>query len=806
MHWEIKLITAKIAILASYTGCGLANAYELEEVIITATKRAESAQDIPVAVQALGGEAIKDLNVTGFDEYVKYLPNISRGGRGPGQNEVYIRGQASDAISISVAESQGSAPNVALYLDEQPVTAGGRNLDIYITDMERIEVLAGPQGTLFGASSQAGTVRLITNKPKLNKFEAGYNVGLAATKSGDMSNAVEAMINIPLVEDKLAVRIAAYNDNRGGYIDNVYGTTTLDVDTVNSNVAAGFPVLIDPDARVEVADNLALIEDDFNDSSYQGARFGLKYAITKDWDLLVQHTAQTLTADGVFDYDPAIGDLKVSRFFLDELEDKLNLTSWTLTGRLAALEMVYTGGFVDREVSQSIDYTGYNNVGGYIAIYTCSYSALTATECFNPVKAFVNDITNTRKTHEFRINTDPVNRLRLTAGIYYDFAEIETEGSFTYLGAIDVQNSVNPTFGTAIRDVPQQAGNATLINDNPRLPGEIFNNDITRSETQLAAFGELSYDIIDSVTATVGLRYYNLDVEMDGWSGGGFGGNNLDEKFDTLSAHDFIPKLILSYRPSDDLLFFTTYSEGYRPAGYNRGGGQAASNPALNDVPTTYQSDDIQNVEVGWKSTLLDGRLQLNGTVYRVDWTDIQIPRFDPTDVAVTTFVDNGIDAEILGVEADVIFAVTNNLTLFAAISYNDTEVVSVLEGTNFEILLAPVGSALPLTPETQGNLRARYEWQAKHFDAYWQVGIAYADSTESALLLDDRLPQDSYTIGDFAMGVTRNNWGLEFYIENVSDERAQLHYNKQDDIPRITTNRPRTVGLRYSYDLDLDQ
>jgi len=807
MYKKSKLSTAIIAVLAGYTGISLVNAAEIEEVVVTATKRAESAQDIPVAVQALGGESIEDLNVTSFDDYVKYLPNISRGGRGPGQNEVYIRGQASDAINLVTAESQGSAPNVALYLDEQPVTSGGRNLDIYITDMERVEVLAGPQGTLFGASSQAGTVRLITNKPRLSEFEAGYDVSASSTQGGDMSNSVEAYINIPLIEDKLAVRIAAYNDNKGGYIDNVYGTTTLDIDTVNSNVAAGFPVQIAPDAKLETADNLDLIEDNFNDATYQGVRFGVKYAVNEDWDLLVQHTTQTLSADGVFDYDPAIGDLKVSRFFRDELVDKLNLTSWTLSGRLAELEMLYTGGYVDREVSQSIDYTGYNNVGGYIAIYTCGYSYTTnpfvgtATDCYNPVKAFVNDIQNKRQTHEFRINTSPDNPLRLTAGIYYDYAEVETDGSFTYLGAIGVQNSDNPTYATRIRDVPADAGNATLINPNPRLPGEIFNNDMTRSEEQLAVFGELSYDITDKITATAGLRYYNLDVEMDGWSGGGFGGNNLDEKYDTLSAHDFIPKFTLSYALTEDILLYSTYSEGYRPAGYNRGGGLPASNPALNDVPVTFQSDDVQNIEFGWKTTLLDGSLQFNGTIYHVDWTSIQIPRFDPSEVAVTTFVDNGLDAEILGLEADVIYAATDNLTLFAAISYNDTEVVSVLEGTNFDKLLAPVGSPLPLTPKVQGNVRARYEWQTNDFDAYWQLGIAYADSTYSALLLDDRLPQESYTLGDLTVGVSRDQWTVEFFVENITDKRAQLHFNNQDRVPRITTNRPRTFGLRYSYD-----
>jgi outer membrane receptor for ferrienterochelin and colicin len=171
-------------------------------------------QDIPLAVQAMDAQRLEDENIQSFSDYVKYLPSVNAGGRGPGQNEIYIRGAAVDAINITVAESQGSAPNVALYLDEQPVTSGGRNIDVYVTDMERIEVLPGPQGTLYGASSMAGTVRLITNKPVIDEFQASFNGGFAATDGGEHSNQAEMMLNVPLVEGKMAFRMALYNDNQ----------------------------------------------------------------------------------------------------------------------------------------------------------------------------------------------------------------------------------------------------------------------------------------------------------------------------------------------------------------------------------------------------------------------------------------------------------------------------------------------------------------------------------------------------------------------------------------------------------------
>ncbi|MEM7278302.1 MAG: TonB-dependent receptor plug domain-containing protein [Pseudomonadota bacterium] len=216
------------AISAGTVAAGNANAQAIEEIVVTATKRSASMQDIPLAVQAMGAEQLEQQNIQSFADYVNFLPSVNAGGRGPGQNEIYIRGAAVDAINITVAESQGSAPNVALYLDEQPITAGGRNLDVYVTDMERIEVLPGPQGTLYGASSMAGTVRLITNKPVIDEFQASFNGSWSQTRSGEDSNSLEAMINLPIIDGKFAIRAALYQDTQGGYIDNVEGTFVAD--------------------------------------------------------------------------------------------------------------------------------------------------------------------------------------------------------------------------------------------------------------------------------------------------------------------------------------------------------------------------------------------------------------------------------------------------------------------------------------------------------------------------------------------------------------------------------------------------
>ena len=795
MH-ATTLRTAILSAFAVGASGGPADAQNpIEELIVTATKREANAQDIPVTVQALDSNAIYDLNVSNFDDYVRYLPNVTSGGRGPGQSEVFIRGMSIDAVTVLLSGAQGQTPNVAYYLDEQPVTSPGRNLDVYVTDIERIEVLPGPQGTLFGASSMAGTVRLITNKPVMNEFQGRVAASVAATEDGDPSNSIEGYINIPLIDDKLAVRGALYTAKRGGYIDNVQGTFTPDP-AVNTTL----PV----DAVYTTAKNTARIEDDFNDAEYKGFRLSAKWYIDDNWDLSLQYMQQDLDVDGVFDYDPAVGDLKVTRFFDDELEDIFNQTAWTLEGRLAALELIYTGAYLDREIEQMVDYTGYNNVGGFIAYYTCTYEAVR--QCLDPVKGFIGQQEITRQTHEFRMSTPQDKRFRAVAGVYYDDFEIKTQDNWFYAASPDLGFAPNAPI-TAARN----------INPNTRPAGITFFNDITRTEEQIALFGEVYVDIIPDVfTLTVGLRWY--DLEVDFWGSSNFangifmgsidsvvegpGGRDYDSTFghstEPLKEQDIIPRVTLSYTTLEDLLLYGTYSEGFRPGGFNRGGGAPSFNPDFPTVPVSYETDNVKNYEFGWKTMLLDGTLQFNGAAYFIDWTDMQVARFDPINVSILTFIDNSADSEIRGVESDVVWAATDNLTLSGAFSYNDTELVSAHSDV---IELVPVGSELALVPEFQGNIRARYDWQWGEFDAYLHGAVLYADKSFSSIVAADRREQDSYTTADFAVGVSRDSWGCELFVENLTDERAQLFFNVQDDVPRITTNRPRTGGLRFYYE-----
>lgn len=790
---------------------------ELPSIEVTATKTgATDIQEMAVTVDAVGAQEIQDLNIGNLSDISLIQPNLTLGSRGPGQATVYLRGMAIQPITVLLSAAQGTSPNVALYLDEQPVSAPGRNLDVYSTDLSRVEILPGPQGTLFGASSQAGTIRYITNKPRLYDFDAGFTTDFSVTNDGDPSQSIEGFINLPLT-DKLALRVAAYNAHQGGYIDNVAGEFTLDPD-INplSSVDLG------PDAIYSTANNNILAEEDFNDSTYRGVRVSATYEFNSDWRLNLQNQYQELEADGVFDYDPAVGDLDVMRFFPDTLRDDFNQTTWTLEGRLANLDVIYTGGYLERDINQSVDYTGYNNAGAFIAYYTCTYNnpdyivnygidpnvITDVRTCLDPTKGAIITQEHERNTHEFRFSTPQDNRLRFTGGLFYDDLVIETQDDYHYFANM-------PGGGGALGYAPNAPiSTAVQVNPDVRANTVAFFNDIRRSEEQIALFGEVYYDFTDQWTGTLGLRYYDIESDFEGssnFANGIFNGSVDSDRgrdYDVSGGHrptpleqdDIIPKLTLSYQHTPTQLYYGTYSEGFRPGGWNRGGGLPSANPDFPTVSATYDTDDVVNYEFGWKTMLFNNTLRWNGSVYYVEWTDMQVSRFDPVNVSILTFIENAADSEIRGLETDLTWRANENLTVFGGLSYNDTE----LTATNAQAIeLAPVGSELPLVPDLQLTGRVRYDWYsdldwADRF--FWQFSARYASDTFSSLVASERREQDSYAVANASVGFSKDAWTLTFYGENLFDERAQLFINTQDDIERVTTNRPRTFGIKLNY------
>ena len=853
-------LAVSAAVVASL-GASSASA-QLEEVIVTATKRAASTQDIAVAVSAINENSLNELGIANFADYLIELPGVTAGGSGPGQNTIYIRGVASTTPNLTTAGVAGLSPNVAFYLDEQPLAQPGRNLDVYAADLARVEVLAGPQGTLFGASSQAGTVRLITNKPDQTGTYANVKMGTAFTKGGEMSNNATGMFNIP-VSDSLALRGVVYVDNMGGYIDNVAGTIDASQSarfrpegTVRANGVpvsaqrAGFQSTADlSDVEFLKADNSTRTEDDYNDATYAGFRLSGLWDINEEWSLLVSHMQQSLDSDGVFFSDPNLDDYEISRFQDDSMDDDFSNTAWTVQGRLGALDVLYTGAFTDRETDQTIDYSDYLFVGQYLPYYICdgsvSYPSGDPSGTCQPPDLFVKSSTNTEvQTHEIRFNTPADKDLRATFGAFYSDLELKERNDFTYPGSTRVDGygvqtgfSDNYPFTTGYRS-----------DEGPFPAGVIFRNDVKRTDEQYGAYGELTWDMSDSFAVTLGARWYDIEVKFAGSANSSFcnlfqedinaygtdisdifngdgevtfhGSCDIDNHItytdetaadapasvqaalkapDSASTDGVIGKASLAWTPTGDQLWYVTVSEGFRSGLLNRPGG--AEGPDGYSVPFALDTDDILNYELGWKLDLIDQSLRFNGSVFFIDISDLQTTIFDPS-ITNLFFSDNAADAEVFGVEGDVSWAPmsVDGLIVTAAFSYLDSEITAVNIPTND----ITEGDELSFAPELQGNLRARYEWSLNSgLIAHVMPSILYSSSYYSDVIGINRDEIDSWVMVGLTAGVSSDAWMAELYIDNLTDEQAELSRNFVFDVERVTYARPLTGGIRFSYQFE---
>lgn len=824
-------------------------AKRLKAVTVTATKRSESAQDIPVAVNAIGEQELEELGVKNFSDYLLQLPGVTAGGSGPGQNTIYIRGVASTTPNLTTAGVAGLAPNVAFYLDEQPLAQPGRNLDVYAADLERVEVLSGPQGTLFGASSQAGTVRLITNKPRFDGVAASVKASTSFTDGGEMSNSVEAMLNVP-VSEKLALRGVVYTDNQGGYIDNVGGVRTAeesarfrlagtvrDNGTVVAANRAGFQASSDlSGVNFIAANNASLTEKNFNDTTYAGFRLSGLYEFNSDWSLLVSHAQQQLDSEGVFFADPELEDYAIERFSEDDMEDSFHNTSWTLEGRLGMLEALYTGAYTERTTDQTVDYSDYLFVGQYLPYYICDGSvtypgaAAPAGTCQAP-NLFVKSATETKvQTHELRFNTSSENRLRATFGAFYSDLELTELNDFTYPGSEFVVGfngniGFGPNYPLTNTAVTGNVGNAAagyFSDPGPFPEGVIFRNDILRTDKQLGAFGEATFDLTDQFSVTVGARWYDIEVDFEGSANSSFFnlgqttdaqafGTNISAQFapnNTVGAPDVaatdgaIYKLTGTWTPTADTLFFATYSEGFRPGLLNRPGGAAGPNGFT--VPFAVDTDEVKNYELGWKTELFDNSLRFNGSAFFVEIDGLQTTIFDPS-ITNLFFSDNAANAEIQGIEGDFTWVPesVDGLTIAGAFSILDTEITEVLTPTN-DVL---VGAELAFAPAWQGNLRARYQWDLEQqiggssLTAHVMPQIVFSDDSRSDIIEINAADLDSYVTLGGTLGVTADQWTAELFATNLTNEYAELSNNFVFDRERVTPMRPRTIGVRVGYD-----
>ena len=751
----------------------------VQEVIVTAQKREENVQKVPMSIQVLGTKKLEQLQVSSFDDYAKYLPSVSYQTAGPGFAQVYFRGVASGENG----NHSGPLPSTGVYLDEQPITTIGGALDIHVYDIARVEALAGPQGTLYGASSEAGTLRIITNKPQIGSFSGAYDVEVNQVDHGGLGYIAEGFTNIP-VNDKMAVRLVGWYDRDAGYIDNVAGTNT------NAGIVDG--VRTYPTASAEAGmpithSNAALVKNDYNDVETYGGRAALKIDLNDNWTITPSLIAQKAESHGNFSYDPAVGDLELVHFLPEWVDDRWYQAAMTVEGKIGDFNLTYAGSYLDRRINSHLDYSDYSFFYDSLfgsTVYDASGNVIDPTQGIWGLDHF------TKQSHELRISSPSDQRLRFIGGLFY-------QRQSHFIQQRYVINGLSPDLSIT------------------GWPDTIWLTEELRLDRDYAAFGEASFDITPNLTVTGGIRGYIADNSLLGFAG--------LRSYENPVAHGTHPacepvvsvgtgpctnvgksiyesgethKINLTYKFDDQRLIYATWSTGFRPGGVNR-------NPTL----PGYNPDYLTNYEIGWKTAWLDHALLFNGALFWERWTNIQFSTIPPGSNGLTQIFNAG-DARILGVETDVSLRPDPHWSFTAAATYTDAQLTKdyCLDPSD-PTSCAASGTQLPITPKFKANGTARYEFPLASLNAHVQGSVIYQSSAWPALIDSDRAvlgKMPGYATADFALGVDKDNWSLELALVNAFDERGQN--DRFDGCATevcsaqvyITPIRPRLVSLKF--------
>lgn len=752
----------------------------LAEVVVTAQKRAENLQDVPIAVTAIGTQQLEQMNVTHFDDYVKMLPSVAFQSGGPSFEHTFMRGVAADAV----VNHSGSQPTVGMYLDEQPVTTIDGNLNLHIYDIERVEALSGPQGTLYGASSESGTIRIITNKPDLTGFKGGYNLEGNTVDHGGTGYNFEGFINIPLTS-WAAVRLVGWDQKDAGYIDNVHGTTTFSTGITS--------------------DNASLVKKDYNDVETKGGRAALKVELNDNWTVLPQVMGQVQDTNGNFAFNPKIGDLQTAHYFPETAHDSWVQSSLTIQGKISNFDLVYSGGYLTRNTHETEDYTDYSLY--YDHAYGSAANFLDNNgNLINPSQYIVGRDHYTKTNHEIRVSSPTTWPVRFTAGFF-------------------IQRQVHEI----LQDYEVPGGTAPLADalSVPGWPGTYWLTDQERVDRDKAVFTEASYDILDNLTLNAGIRYYTFDNTLQGFYGFNashgtgvalcqtpfvpFHGAPCQDLNARTTGSGNTPKINLTYKFDPGKMVYATWSKGFRPGGINRNGG--------GKLPP-YRPDYLTNYEVGWKTSWLDNKVRWNGAFFWEEWKDFQ---FSYLGANALTIITNAGNARIRGVESNIDYLVMPGLTLSGGFSWLEAKLTQAFCGTpdvcanpNDPTLApsvaeqyAPSGTPLPIVPKFKGNLTARYEFPiAGDMNGYVQASELYVTQRTVDLRIPAEKvfgPMPAYAVTDFNVGFTMKGITGEVYVNNAFDRRAILNRFAECDALKCgqvatydVPNQPRTIGVRF--------
>lgn len=726
----------------------------LEEIIVTARKRSENLQEIPESILAIPQESITRAGLQTMEDFARYIPSLTYVARGPGANKIVFRGVTEAGTAFFTDSS------AAVYLDEQPLTQPSLTPEPRLVDIERIEALSGPQGTLYGGSAQSGTLRIVTNKPDPTQFEANASAMVRTGSTSDLSYDVSGVLNLPLVADKLAIRLVGFSARDAGFIDNVFSLSpggTFDNSAVVEENAAG-------------------------KADYVGGRASVRWDINDRWAATGSIIHQDVESTGDTEHLPeTVGDLQQVRFIDEFRDDAWTQYGLTIEGDLGFAQLVSATSYFTREILYQLDNTDYiAYLRGFYAAY--GYYVQYA---FGPDPVglgWINPEDTRRFSQEFRLSREG-EKWAWIAGLYYE----RFDDHWDFQSRIqDYESTRSFQFWNTYYGAQPGTTNNAFWNSNNHMKTE-----------QYATFGELTYTPWEDWAFTVGARWFDHERDRRYFVAQPHGRIAQDEN-PVEDESDVTYKVSVSYRIGEGKMVYGLYSEGFR------NGGRNIVRPGA-VLPAVYDPDFLQNYELGLKSQWADGRLRANVTAFHMVWDDYQLGVVDPGPLFAVMVINFG-DAEIDGVELDMSAVPVDGLDF----TLNAIALKAETTSSN-ELIGVAEGARLPVSPELKVSTSLQYTFPNLVLEGNPYVRVGYSYYGDSLNSVECNTPdcdmaevQPSYQIADFKVGLETDAWDVNLFVDNLTDERAQLAV--VDFVPGgiIRVNRPREYGIGFTYNWGL--
>jgi outer membrane receptor protein involved in Fe transport len=759
----------------------------LQEIVVTARKRQENLQDVPLSIDVFTKKDMQNLGIASFDDYAQKVPSISFISVGPGTQLFVMRGV-----------SDGSNPNYAntsstgFFVDDMSMSFGGAQPDLHLYDIERIEILNGPQGTTFGAGAMSGAIRYVTNKPDVNAFSAGVDVDGGQIQGGQNNSTYEGFVNLPIIDGVLGFRASAFSDNHGGFINNRLTTRTW----VNG----------------AVSDNSQWARNDYNHEHVEGGRAALRAEFGDRWSASLTYSYQRQNTLGAWDEDPTLAPRTVERFGPESDNFQTKALDFHVDGDVGIGDLVYASTYWSQPRRQWNEYSQYEQnynagtktspPGGYPGTqegFTCLndpyFGGGPFTGCNAPTQFYSYVINPQRWSNELRLSSKPGGRFHWLGGLYWEKTVDKNYSNTYYMPGLQYQ-------GAAF----QYYLNYYHLTGPTLPPGQWYSYTETSVELQTTEFANISFDITDKLNVEAGVVHFQSHASYIA-PFVQFAYATSTPSDITTDSHKWDSKFGINYKLADHVMVYADFAQGFREGGTNAGDPPKCYEPTngIPGVPQNYTPDTLNNFEFGWKTTSLNGRLLWNGAAYLMEWKQLQALIYDANVCASSSYNINVGDARIYGMESNIDYKVNNNWSFQVSGNYTDSRVTSAADA-NYD---AYVNERLPFAPYFSWSWNARYEHPlGGSLRGYAQFDMAHKGDMWNGLNPEDkntglpRLLQPDYTISNLRLGLSPDggHWLAEFYITNLADKNAIIYSNTGNFDLRETTNEPRVFGVRLNY------